>query len=259
MKINKIYITVLFLMAALFVGCDDFEDNVEQSPTVSADNPAVCFTSENANEFNLEPAIGLEFELTLTRDDETAALEVPMAVITNTENSFVIPSSVSFAAGSKTATISISMADGAPKGKSLDFAIQVDESFSNPYKIEYGTYYGSAYISDWEQYATGTYYSWWYEENFAQVLEYSPVLDQYRFRDLMSEGYHFVFTWDGATNIVPVPDKIETGYVHSSYGMVSATTNAATYDAATKKFTFTRKWTVDAGSFGEGDDTYTMD
>lgn len=259
MKFNKLNIAVLFLMTAFFAGCDDFNDKVEPSPVVPDGSPAVIFTSENASHFELEPSVSLEFTLMVSRDNEAASLEVPITAVINTENSFVVPSSVTFDAGSKTASLTIKMADGAPMGIDLPLAIKMDESLANPYKTEYSTYYGSVLIPDWETYATGIYSSWWFEVSYAQVLEYSPVLDQYRFADLMADGYDFIFTWDGASDIAPVPAKVESGDVHPTYGMVSATTNAATYDAASKTFTFTRKWTVDAGSFGEGDDTYTMD
>lgn len=240
-------------------GCSDWDDTVESSPEVSEGNPAVRFINENPSTFEHDPLVSTSFTLTVTRDDETNALEVPVVVVENQENGFVIPNSVSFAAGSKTADLVVSIADGAPKGIELALEIKIDDASSNPYRTEYATYYGKIVISDWADYSAGTYYSWWYEESFAQALQYSPAKEQYRFRNLMSEGVHFVFTWDGENEITPVPKTIETGMVHSTYGMVSATTNAASYDAGTKTFTFTRKWTVSAGSFGEGDDTYTMD
>jgi len=259
MKFNKIYIAALFLMTAMFVGCDDYEDNVEKSPEVSVDNPAVRFVAENATVIELDPNVSVEFTLTVTRDDETAALDVPVIVVTNTENSFIVPSSVTFAAGAKTANLTISATDDAPKVTDLDLVLKLDESFTTPYRTEYPMYYGTVVVTDWEQFATGSYFSSWYGQSYSQILQYSPILDQYRFPDLMSDGYHFVFAWDGASAVTPVPEKVKTGYVHSTYGMVSATTSEATYDVASKIFTFTREWTVDAGSFGKDIDTYTMD
>lgn len=259
MKFDKLYIVLLLAMTTLFVGCSDWEDTVEPSPTVPEGNPAIRFDANNSSDILLDPAITTEFTLTVKRNNESDALEVPVIVVTNTENSFAVPEKVSFAAGSATASLTIVMTDDAPKGKALPITLKFDDAQTNPYLPEYSAYYGSVYISDWETAETGTYTSWWTETSWTHDLEYSPANEQYRFRDLLAEGYHFVFEWDGANEITPIPEKVESGYVHSTYGMVSATTEAATYDEATKTFTFTRKWTVDAGSFGSGDDTYTID
>jgi len=48
----------------------------------------------------------------------------------------------------------------------------------------------------------------------------------------------------------------KTGYVHPSYGMVSAYFGTCTYNTSTKKFTFPITWRVSAGSFGLYPDYY---
>lgn len=257
MKLNILFIAVF--MTALFVGCDDYEDSVEQSPAVSVDNPAVRFASDNATLLELDPNITREFTLTVMRDNEAAALVAPITVVTNTENSFIVPESVSFDAGVNTATFTITMADDAPTVTNLSLELTFDESLTNPYKVEFPNFSGIVILADWEFFATGTYSSSWSGESYTQTLQYSPKLEQYRFPSLMADGYNFIFTWDGADAIVAVPLTVETGVIHATYGMVSSTTGDTSYDATTKTMTLAREWTVDAGSFGEYNDTYTMD
>ncbi len=53
MRYNKVYITLLILATSLFIGCSEYEDTVDPSPEVSADNPGIQFVSENPSEFEV--------------------------------------------------------------------------------------------------------------------------------------------------------------------------------------------------------------
>jgi hypothetical protein len=78
-------------------------------------------------------------------------------------------------------------------------------------------------------------------------------------QDLYEDGYGFSFSPNGSNVTVYPSGAIKTGYVHSSYGMVSMTDQGSTYDASTKTFTFNFKFTVSAGSFGTAPETLTLD
>lgn len=136
MKFNKLHIVIFIIVATMLGACSEYEDTVVPSPTVSADNPAVRFYSENPTLFELTPE-DLSFSLTVVRDNGTAAIEVPVAVIGDTANIFTVPATVSFPAGEDTTSLIVTVAPTAPQGEVLDLEVAVDEEYSNPYKAEY--------------------------------------------------------------------------------------------------------------------------
>lgn len=269
MKINRLLIIISFAFATLLVSCEDYEDTVVPSPTVSEDNPAVRFAAENITNYEFEPSV-TEFNLKVIRSNSTSAIEVPVTVTDNTDESFVIPSSISFAAGEDTVmvTIAINHANATP-GKDLMIGIKVDEDYINTYKAEYGEYYAHISILNWQKYATGTYYSAFFDQSFTQDLYRAQDTDKYRFFDLYAVGYNFTFTWDGGKSITPDGELDEdgyyiyvTGFEHPSYGMVTvhidSSPNWTYYTEETNTFIFDGDWTVAAGSFGWLDDIYTI-
>ena len=111
---------------------------------------------------------------------------------------------------------------------------------------------------DFKPLGKGLYQSEFFEEAWPVDVEYSEVGNRYRISDCWYEGYGFAFSPKG-TNVTVYPSKMETGYVHSKYGMVSVTDTGSTYDEATKTFTFAFKWTVSAGSFGVYNEYLTLE
>lgn len=268
MKISRLYITII-IATLFFVACDEYEDTVVPSPTVAADNPAARFVSTNATSYELDPAADLSFSLTVVRDNGSNAIEVPVNVITNTENGFVIPSSVSFAAGEDTTTLTIEMSESAPTGQALDFAIAFGEDYVNPYKSEYGSFYGEVSILVWVKYAVGTFESAFFEQSWTQELYNAEGTNKYRFYDLYVPGYNFDFTWDGDEELVPSYDTdgdgyyiFATGYNHPSYGPVTMhidnNTDWTYYNEESDLFVINASWRVSAGAFGWLDDFYTI-
>ena len=78
---------------------------------------------------------------------------------------------------------------------------------------------------DFVYYADGVYSALLFGEAWNQVMEVSqsePNL--YRLPGYIAEGYDLKFYWDSATGAVALYEQTwETGYVHSTYGMISAT------------------------------------
>jgi hypothetical protein len=199
MKLNRLYIASLILSAALFAGCSEYEDTVTPGPKVSADNAAVRFSATNPAGFELDPSTDFSFTLTVLRDNETAALEVPVTVITNTENSFEVPAVLSFAAGSKTATLTVGIKSTAPTGVGLPFAVTFGEEFVNPYKVEYSSYTGVISLIKWNNLGTVQFYD---SFSFYQVAE--VVLEQrddirtlYRITSPYKEDILLDAEWEG--------------------------------------------------------------
>lgn len=112
---------------------------------------------------------------------------------------------------------------------------------------------------DYKPYGQGTWTSSFFGGSWKVDVEYSTVGNRYRIKSLYKDGYGFSFSPNGSNVTVYPSGAIETGYVHSSYGMVSMTDQGSTYDASTKTFTFNFKFTVSAGSFGTKTETLTLD
>ena len=81
----------------------------------------------------------------------------------------------------------------------------------------------------------------------------------YRLPGYIADGYDLNFIWDAEKGVVEVTKTTwETGYMHPTYGMMSATCNGVEYNAETKTFTFVVEYTVNAGSFGVYNEKYTI-
>lgn len=148
MKYNILNILFFIFATALFVGCqEDYEDTEVESPSYD-DDSAVRFVDDNSTDVLLNNSIK-SFSLTVIRDNEDGALEVPITVVTNENSIFDIPGSVSFAAGEDSVSLTISIADTARYD--VEYALELefgDEYYQNPYKSEFNTYSGEATVFD---------------------------------------------------------------------------------------------------------------
>lgn len=264
MKYNKVKIffsAILFASFILLGACSDYVDTEIASPMVSGDNPSVYFVKENATRYELEPGENAEFTLTVERANGSSALDVPIKVITNPDASFIVPDKVSFASGAKIANFVVKMSPTAKTGSPLGLELAFDESNVNPYLVEYGSYIAQVTLLKWVKYSIGTFTSEFFEDSWEQELFKAEGTNKFRFKNLYAEGYDYDFEWEvDKAKIAFAANKSiqESGYVHSSYGMVSTNTDAAksAYDGNNSTFSFYIKWTVSAGSFGEFVDTY---
>lgn len=267
MKISRFLIIFFVAATTMLVSCEEFEDTVEPSPTVSDDNPAVRFAAENSAVFEI-PSTVTAIDLTVIRSGKGSAIEVPVTVIENTENAFDVPATLSFPAGEDTVTFTLPITDNAPVGVDLSIAVKFGDEFVNPYKSEYGEYYGTVTILNWQPFANGTYQSAIFDgASWEQVLHKAENTNRYRFFDLYAVGTHFNFKWDGGEAIIPEYGTDADGYyiympgvIHPTYGemtvLVDGSTTYTFYDAEGDFFQIEGNWTVAAGSFGWLDDYY---
>lgn len=110
---------------------------------------------------------------------------------------------------------------------------------------------------DYKPLGKGTYSSEFFGDTREVDVDYSEVGNRYRIANNWEEGYGLSFSPEGS-KVTVYPSQMETGYKHPTYGMVSVTDQGSTYDEATKTFTFTFKFTVAAGSFGNAVETLTL-
>lgn len=251
------------ILGAFIISCDDYEDVEEPSPVVGNDVAGLAFSLENATSFELDPNEDPVIELMVMRKNDKGSLEAPVIVLNNTENSFEVPSSVVFADGEKSAILEVPIKSDARTDTTLTLELEFDDQYVDPYLSSYPYYKGKVDLKKWVKYATGTFDSEFFEESWEQDLYKLEDENMFRFPDLYAVGYNFEFEWEVDSSIVvPTPERQETGYVHSQYGMVSVAVaddpDMTFYDPEENKFQFMHKWVVAAGSFGEFPDVFTI-
>ena len=110
-------------------------------------------------------------------------------------------------------------------------------------------------------FANGVYSCGLFGAAWEQPMEkYILQENVYRLPDYIATGYDLLFTWNPETGeAATINTTWETGYVHSSYGMINSTSYGVAYDAETKTFTFAVEYTCSAGSFGGFYDTFVLE
>lgn len=216
MKLYKLFIATL--LATAFTACADYEDVVVSSPVVGADVQAVRFASTNKTTFELDPSKELSVVLTVIRDKADAAAEIPVEVISNDDDNFVIPSTVSFAAGDSTTTLKVMASASAPIGEDMVFEVKLSDAQVNPYKVEYASYKAKVTILKWDLVGTGQFYdSFTLYSAPAIDIYYSEVKKQYRFANPYTVALLEEAEWEnwigGPTSEFIIFEITATGFV----------------------------------------------
>lgn len=241
------------LSAALLLAfaCQKEDTYVPGKPTVKNDN--VYFSPDNESSAVLA-ADENEVTVLLSRTDSTNALTVPVTAWTSVPEAFELPDKVEFAAGAATAEYKFKATEKLEMFVNYPVRLSVPEELTNAYDTlsVYPRISLNVVKEDYKTFANGTwvdYFMYAGEEakEWEQILQYSEILDTYRFPDVWYPGYSVEFKWDGKGN-PELAKAYTTGVVDSTYGMITANTVEATYGDDTFAFNF--EWTVSAGSFG---------
>ena len=136
--INKYILGAMAGCLFAFTSCSD--DIVrEPSPAVDPNCQGAYFVAndqfdsdENSYSYELEPEAAQEITLTVGRSNTTDAATVGIEVLTNTENMFEVPASVSFDAGQAETSLTIPFPN-AEIGVSYNLALKLAEGDYNPY------------------------------------------------------------------------------------------------------------------------------
>lgn len=119
----------LTLIAGTF-SCSEDEANYDPANPVSEDCPLVSFVSNSAT---LEFEDGVTtYDMQLVRKDKSGDLQVPIKVITNTDNAFEVPEFAQFKDGEATTVITVAYPNTVA-GKTYNLDIQLDNKAYNPY------------------------------------------------------------------------------------------------------------------------------
>ncbi len=130
---KKILNILMIASVLLFVGCED-EISYEKGPLSSVED-AVYFLGDEMD-IEIEPTDAEKtHEVTIVRTNYENALTVPLKVVTNTDNVFKVPETISFDAGEEETTIEVTY-QGLEAGKTYYLQFEVDQSKIelNPYK-----------------------------------------------------------------------------------------------------------------------------
>lgn len=250
MKRNIIFMALSAALLLAFA-CQKEDTYVPGKPTVENDN--VYFSPDNGTSAVLA-VDETEVTVLLSRMDSTDALTVPVTAWTSHPAAFELPEKVEFAAGAATAEYKIKTTDSLAMFVNYPVRLSIPEELTNAYDTldVYPRFALNVVKEDYKACAKGTwidYFMYAGEEaaEWEQALQYSEILDTYRFPDVWYPGYSVEFKWDGKGN-PEMAAAYTTGVEDSTYGMITANTVDATY--ADDTFVLNFEWTVSAGSFG---------
>lgn len=130
MKLFNKYMLVALLGGIALTSCSD-DDNYSAGP--QNEGEAVSFGTISASEsVTYRPADATSISFTAYRADGTAAVDVPLTVVENENDRFVIPSSIHFNAGETETEIEISFPD-IELGETAAFEIAIADGYQNLY------------------------------------------------------------------------------------------------------------------------------
>lgn len=261
-KLFNISYIALFAVLALFSACTESEDYTPAAqPPVENNGYRFNVDVNKEKVLNLSDTI---FVIEVLRD--SIANEETLELSVKADSIFDIPTSVTFAAGEAKAELVIGCSELKPFVK---YAIEeiklVDDNLINPYEQIIPIISLKVYKEDYVPYANGVYTlsALWGGGSFEQVLEYSPILETYRFKNLWSVGdVTFKITNQETMEFEMTEEVYNTGIDYQPGAPIVAypipEDNA--FDAATNTFYFRWQFYVPAlgGGFSPMYEAYTI-
>ena len=243
--IKYAYVVLAGVMAMAVTSCKDtydYDGRGEQDPGafISVDATSIKYAAEDAQ----------ILKLTLMRTTVGTAEDIKL---TCDNAHFQVPSSVNFSADESKKTINIPFA--ILGGTTEEVTISVADESATVYGIKTVKFTITRDFV-WEYLGEGVYSCWLFGEAWPQPVYRGEGTQLYKLKDCIAKGYDITFelTEDGQHLFNPIA-KQETGYVHSSYGMVSVEGAASDIQREGNVIYLPMKYTVSAGSFGAKYDT----
>lgn len=153
--INKYFLMALAGALLSFTACSDDIER-EPSPVVDPNCPGAYFSADNNYALELEPEAALEMTLTVGRTNTESAATVSVEVLSNTENVFEVPETVTFEAGEAEAPLTIKFPN-AEIGVSYSYALKFTEGSYNPYADQQTYVSGNIIRIKWNPIETAIY------------------------------------------------------------------------------------------------------
>lgn len=225
MKINKLYLGLIGLMALTFAACNDDDDYTRS--TISGNQ--VYFSKDLPTKQSVDVTSNT-FVIPVNRQETAEAITVPLIVTGADTTVFSVPSSISFAQGSNQADLVLSYdPNQLVYGDYRGITIQIgDESYTTPYGLS--RYEFTIGVTDWDE---------WYKYNDDGTCDYiyvnywtgtDPKLKFYERDNLITTNLHQfrIDNWGPGTSLILTYDE-ETGIV--SLGEDQYLTNNSNYGA----------------------------
>jgi len=182
--ITSLFVFCLFL---IFTAC---KDEIKYDPAEMPANAQVYFPNTLASEVELAKDLTVtSFDIPVRRIDKTADLTVNLTVVNENPDVFIsVPTSVSFAAGSDIAKITITYNSNELIDTYLPLSISIDGSQTSPYGN--AVYAFTAGISAWEKIGMASFMDTWLFDNSYSVELQQNTVDPTRYRlvDPYTEG-----------------------------------------------------------------------
>ena len=153
--INKYFFLAMAGSMLTFAACSDDMER-EPSPTVDPDCQGAYFAADNTYKYELDPESPTSITLTVARTNTEAAATIGIEVLSNTENIFEVPESVSFEAGQSEADITLNFPN-AEIGTSYNYELKLEEGSHNPYADETLFAAGDVIRIKWNEFDTAIY------------------------------------------------------------------------------------------------------
>lgn len=260
MKFNKALLIVSLLVTALgFSACDSNDGYV---PGAFAGENNIGFDSEE----NLVMGMAdTEISVVLTRANTEGELTVPIQALMVPE-CMTLPKSVTFADGSATADIKVSVSEEMKTFTEYQLSFRIPEEYTNAYAVDGKSPIFNITVKkeDFKVVANGVFEDRiLFKQKWMQTLEYSPILGIYRIPDCFAVGGHWYFHFNGNDEFWFTDAegnkvlKFASGYNHANYGMIMANVETdyemgydTTIPGIEGQFYVVMSMTVSAGTFG---------
>lgn len=282
-KLNYIAISAISALAIFAVSCDIYPSSSE-TPYYEAgayDDPScyrVSFPEQDVTPYEVDPADASATTVTIyaQRRYPTGKITVPLTITQDPfDAEFVFENTdLVFEDGQSEASFQVSFPKAEVGKEYVCHVMVTDPQFASMYKNDV-TFISFKFMKvSWETVATGVLNSWWEDgSNIPGVVFQHCVTypERYRFLDPYGYGNDMLITSDnkelkdsnGDTYLIMRVAPQESGYVHSSYGMINfrdvaawqgndAYASANKYYPADKYVQLWLQWYVSAGSFGYG-------
>lgn len=252
------------LAALSFAACSD-DDEYTRGEVEDENRPNCYFLSTEQTDIEETPDVPAECDIIMHRsqDKATNALTVPIEVVTNDDDVFDVPESVTFAAGDTTATIHVTY-EKAGNGVTYNLQIAVPDDYVSLYRTTTNSqmfYKMSLMRVKWNLVGTGTFtYNFFFSGDDTGLSIYQrddkPAL--MKITNILG-GVDCIFSWDRTSNLLSF-DTYYAGFEYSSYGSVYVkNAGDSYYDPETLTFYFNNQYIVSAGSFGNDYETFKLD
>ena len=160
MKLNKIFLLAGIALAGVFASCSD-DDDYTKGPVASGNQlQTVTFGTDNMVSGELDPEEPTSRTITVYRDSAhmDQAATIPLKVLVNTDDVFVVPENISFAAGEAQTQFTVTF-DKAEIGVPYTLEVALDdESYINPYSsVTTKSYVMKVQRVKWNKIGLGTF------------------------------------------------------------------------------------------------------